>query len=108
MPAETLLDWPADWSQTLPVDQVAYRVSDDIIAVLLLFEHGANGLVLGYPGGGRFARVDPATDWALEERFVGDAPDFLHERDVTKTWRWLLNTVIEAGKKAEAELGGRP
>lgn len=77
--------------------------NETIIAAAGVLVEGANLMGLCWPGGQRVYRISGETGWAIEERFEGDAP-----KRVRDIWRVLIDSAVEAVKRAEAEMGGRP
>jgi hypothetical protein len=61
---------------------------------------GSNLVGLCFPGGQRVYRMSPDTDWAIEERFEGDAPEVAQD-----VWRVLVDCAAEGLRKAREELG---
>lgn len=72
----------------------------------VLLEDGSNIYALLFPGGQRLARTTADTDWAIEERFVGQPPKPQHTDTVDRVWRMTFDAMRAAAADARAELEG--
>jgi hypothetical protein len=64
----------------------------------IVLDDGSIVMTLLYPGGKRYARVSPHTDWALEERPEGQPPAEKDRETINKVWREWLQTLINIGR----------
>lgn len=88
-----IVEFPQEWVTADPVDRSFYAF-DDLRGAFVLLSDKTTLLVLIYPGGHRFARVTPLTDWALQEAFGPDPLPADSER-VALAWRALLCVLPE-------------
>lgn len=67
-------------------------------ALVAAFEDCTVLAAIAYPGGARFARISPETDWAIEERIDGEtAPEIAEEMD--EVWQGIVNWFFPEGLK---------
>jgi hypothetical protein len=102
------IEFPPEWKAGKPwgkgFPQIMLSHEDGtIFAAGGALVDGSNLVGLCFPGGQRVYRMSPDTDWAIEERFEGDAPEVAQD-----VWRVLVDCAVRALRSAEEELGGRP
>ncbi len=113
-PSRTI-DYPEDWGAQAPQGMVPVRFDDKVYtdtetgAKCLMFHMAASdGTVLGavaWRTGRRFFRMRPETHWAIEERFEGRLTR-RSKRLVEQLWRILVDSCVEANRKAKEEFDG--
>ncbi len=85
---ETLFPWPIPDEGTLVANDPMVKETVAGKAVLFADFLPGGGLAIGltYPGGARFARISPETNWSLEERVEGTTPPEITE-EMDTVWR---------------------
>jgi hypothetical protein len=104
---ETLFPWPVPDGPITTHDPLVKQTAAGK-AVLFSDELADDTLALAltFPGGVRFARISPDTDWALEERWEGEMPDAIRA-DLEDVWQTTI-TLVAAENKARREAPANP
>ena len=63
-----------------------------------IFEDASVGVGLMFPGGHRFLRISPETDWAMEERWEGAVPDQI-AKDIEYAWQSTVDLFAARNKQ---------
>jgi sugar lactone lactonase YvrE len=62
---------------------------------------GTNFWAVQWPGGGRYLCLSPHTNWAIEERYVGQLTR-RYRAVVEQVWKTLMASAINANRQARA------
>lgn len=75
-----------------------------------VLEDGTNLMGLVWETGQRLMRMSPDTDWAIEERLLGDQPaaETLSGKALGHMWKIAIDATVTASQQVTAELGGKP
>jgi hypothetical protein len=102
-----LIDFPDEWATGKPINHDAFTSPDKKLTIAtVLLDDGSGLWVLIFEGGHRFARTAECTGWAIEERFHGD-PTSEEADAVSESWRYVLRSMIRAGREVDEMLGVR-
>ena len=69
------------------------------------FEDASVIVAMMHPGGARFMRISPETDWALEERKEGETPPEI-AADLDYAWSSTIQQFAERNRELRAERAG--
>jgi hypothetical protein len=87
---ETLFPWSVPDCRLESFDpMVKVTAAGKCVLFIDTFEDCTLAICLTYPGGARFARVSPDTNWALEERVEASPPEPI-AREMDEVWRETL------------------
>jgi hypothetical protein len=93
------------WTKTDALAVATLTATGSTIALMGgVLEDGTCLYGLAFPGGQRVMRISPETEWAIEERFEGK-PRLKDRKPVNNVWRSYVDSLIEAKRMAERELG---
>lgn len=87
---ETLFPWPVPDCRLEAFDpMVKVTAAGKCVLFTDTFEDGTLAIGLTYPGGARFSRCSPHTNWALEERVEALPPESIAS-EMEEVWRDTL------------------